>query len=167
MSHLGDVLEGSGVLMSAPCSSAASGSGRSARRSDASRPVADQSDSEAERSSATLLEGLSSIVPAARMGSGGGGGASGALPSMKGRRKGKAKATNEDEGALLSSSSGTSTPTLTTSAALGPDGEGAMAWESIQSDTNSNSRGAGQVAKEGTSAQWSTAPKSAEVIKVE
>ncbi|KAM5530573.1 hypothetical protein V8D89_015767 [Ganoderma adspersum] len=144
MSHMSGVLDTSGVLMAAAASSSASSS-RSARRSDTSRT---ESDPEAERSSATLLEGLSSILPGARAGGGDGGDADGAPLSMKGRGKGKAKVTDEvlEEGALPLSSSGTSTPTLT-SGALGSDGEGAMAWESIQSDTNSNFF-AGQVAAE-------------------
>ncbi|KAI1793330.1 hypothetical protein LXA43DRAFT_238292 [Ganoderma leucocontextum] len=121
MSHLGDILDASGVQMGAPSSSSASGS-RSARRSDASRTVANESDSEADRSGATLLEGFSSVFPGAGAG---GGDAGGAPPSMKGRRKGKAKAHEE-----------------------GSDGEDAMAWESIQSDTNSNPC-TGQVAAEG------------------
>ena len=146
-SHTGGILDRSGVLMAAAASSSASSS-RSARRSDTFRT---ESDSEAERSGATLLEGLSSILPGARAKGGDGGDAGGAPSSMKGRGKGKAKATDEDqeEGALPLSSSGTSTSTLT-SGALGSDGEGAMAWESIQSNTNTNSS-LGQVAAEGTS----------------
>ncbi|PIL22421.1 hypothetical protein GSI_15109 [Ganoderma sinense ZZ0214-1] len=128
MSHLGDVLNTSGVLMGAAPSSSVSSSSRSARRSDASRTVADESESEAEWSNATLLQGSSSIQPGARAGGGGEGDADGAPQRMKGRGKGKARASNAVQGE-------------------GSDGEGAMVWESIQSDTKLNSC-TGQVAAE-------------------
>ena len=138
-----DVLHRGDVLMGDATPSAASSS-RSARRPDTSNT---ESNSEAERSDVTLLEGLSLV---AHTEGGDGDDVGGALQDMKVQRKGNAKATNEvqEKGTLPLSSSGTST---LASGALGSDGEGVVASESLQLNTNSDSF-AGQVAAEGTSA---------------